>query len=510
MAQVGTLSVWLTANAKQFNAGLGKAQRSVKAFASSVMGVGGMISGLLGVGGAGMLAKSSIAALGVQEEALAKLGAVIRATGGAAGYSVKEMHAFAGELQNVTTYGDETIEASMALLATFKKVKGDEFKAATRAALDMATVMGGDPKQSILQLGKALEDPIRGMTALRRSGVSFSKEQVESIKKMVAAGNLQLAQQTLLAEVNSQFGGAAAAAADTTSGKIAQMANKWSDVKEMIGYTLVESLRLPDAMDWLLVKLGALQEWFAAGHGVKWLLEIEYGFRKAQVVLAMLGENIAAPFIWLQENGTKVWENMLSVAIAFGQDLLHNMMLPLKLYFDFWRNGWTAAWEFVKSGGAGGIGGFVDGLMQETLASFAKNIGEVGSATEAELARIGTTKLEFNSFGDMADAMAGLDAEMQKRLAAIVPPFAKQLEQAVSEISPDVTSPKAREEGPARFAAAVEAGSLEAYKAALPQRDDEQTRLAKESLEVEKKQLEAMGKFVQLGGGGLSLAAIGV
>jgi hypothetical protein len=62
-------------------------------------------------------------------------------------------------------------------------------------------------------LGKALENPIKGVTALAKAGTTFTEQQREQIKVLVESGNLLAAQELILTEVESQYGGAAEAAA---------------------------------------------------------------------------------------------------------------------------------------------------------------------------------------------------------------------------------------------------------------------------------------------------------
>jgi hypothetical protein len=509
MAQIGTLSVWLTANAGPFTRALGQAQRGVAGFARQVTGLGGMVAGALGGFSALAFAKGATAEYAKQEKELAKLAGVLAATGGASGYTVAQLNDLASELQRTTVYADDTALAGMAMLATFKNVKGDQFRQAAVAAADLASVMGTSLDGSMRMVGRALEDPIRGMTMLRRMGVTFTEEQKTEIKALVAAGQLQVAQQRILTEIQAKYGGVAAATADTVSGKLAQTANKWSDVKEMIGFTLVEGLRLPQLMDTILAKLAPIEQWFAAGNGVAWFLEIEYGFKKMQALLGMLGANLAAPFLWVQENWGKLWANALAVVLAFDKDLLAALLSPLTAYFQVWRAGWANAWEFVKSGGKGGLGAFFDQMVLDTTRAFADQIGGIGKNTEEALAAMGATPLAFYSFADMGEALTGLDVELEEKLKNIAKPFAKQLTQelAAQPLAPEA-EPEAVSAGASRFAAAVEKGSLDAYKAMLPKRENEQVRIAKEQLAVQRRQLAVM----EQGGGmtGLELATIGV
>ena len=50
----------------------------------------------------------------------------------------------------------------------FKSISGETFKEALRLTQDLAEVGFGDVKQGAIQLGKALEEPIVGLGALRK------------------------------------------------------------------------------------------------------------------------------------------------------------------------------------------------------------------------------------------------------------------------------------------------------------------------------------------------------
>jgi hypothetical protein len=189
---------------------------------------------------------------GIQEKAEAKLGAVLKATGEAAGYNLEQLKAMAGEMQDLTGVGDEVILNGMAMLATFKNVAGDGFKRATMAALDMSQVLDQDLKTSVIQIGKALNDPILGMTALSKAGVQFTETQKEMAKSMVESGDLMGAQEIILQELSSQFGGAAAANLETFGGRLDAAKGRLSDLKEEIGFAVtkneffIEVLKLAD------------------------------------------------------------------------------------------------------------------------------------------------------------------------------------------------------------------------------------------------------------------------
>ena len=96
-------------------------------------------------------------------------------------------------------------------------------------ALDLSAQPGRDLKSSAVILGRALNDPIRGLTALRRVGVSFIEVQQEQIRTMVEAGNIGGAQALMPELLEAQYGQAAETLAQTGSGKIGQMWNAIGD-----------------------------------------------------------------------------------------------------------------------------------------------------------------------------------------------------------------------------------------------------------------------------------------
>jgi hypothetical protein len=148
---------------------------------------------------------------------------VIQTTGGAAHITAKQVGELADAISAKTGVDDEAVQSASNLLLTFTKVRNevgkgnDVFDQATQAAVDMAAVLGGDATSQAKLLGKALNDPIKGLSALSRAGVSFTAEQKEQIKTFVEAGDVLSAQKIILQEMGTEFGGAAAAAADPLS-----------------------------------------------------------------------------------------------------------------------------------------------------------------------------------------------------------------------------------------------------------------------------------------------------
>ncbi len=213
-------------------------RRTFKAIERDIKGLGRHISRVNAAFaslGAAVSLGAVIRATREQEKALAQLEARLKSTGGVAGLSKQQLVDFAAALQQTTTYGDEAVLSMQSLLLTFTNVRGRVFEEATRATLDLATAMGTDLKSAALQVGKALNDPVKGISALTRVGVSFSRTQKQTIRALVETGDVAGAQRVILEELKREFGGAAQAAADTFGGALQQLQNALGDLLEAPG-----------------------------------------------------------------------------------------------------------------------------------------------------------------------------------------------------------------------------------------------------------------------------------
>lgn len=135
----------------------------------------------------------------------------------------------------------EVIKATQAKLLTFKELAetadeaGGSFDRATLAAIDLAAAGFGTAETNAIQLGKALNDPIKGITALTRSGVTFTEAEQEKIKAMVESGRVLEAQNMILSAIETQVGGTAAATANASD----KMKIAFDNVKETVGAALL-------------------------------------------------------------------------------------------------------------------------------------------------------------------------------------------------------------------------------------------------------------------------------
>jgi hypothetical protein len=176
---------------------------------------------------------------GKQEDAEMKMVSSFDSMGAAAWTTTDALKAQASAFQELTTFGDESILEMQGVLLTFGNVTDDVFTDATRLGLDMSAKLGTDLQGSAIQLGKALNDPVKGISALSRAGVSFTQDQKDMVKEMQEGGDMAGAQALILSELEKQFGGTAAAMAQTGTGQAKQAMNSLGDAGESIGQFLI-------------------------------------------------------------------------------------------------------------------------------------------------------------------------------------------------------------------------------------------------------------------------------
>lgn len=216
----------------------GAAEKSESRFA----GMGSKVA--LGIAGGGIalaaFGKSAFDAFEESRKIAAQTEAAIRSTGGAAGVTAEHIGDLAGAISNKTGIDDEAIQSGQNLLLTFTNLQNragegnDIFDQATKTMVDMSAALGTDASGSAIQLGKALNDPIAGISALGRVGVTFTDQQKAQIKAMVEVGDVAGAQKVILAELSKEFGGSAEAQATAS----ARMTVAFGNIQEAIGERL--------------------------------------------------------------------------------------------------------------------------------------------------------------------------------------------------------------------------------------------------------------------------------
>ncbi|TXI14803.1 MAG: hypothetical protein E6Q66_04605 [Pedobacter sp.] len=169
------------------------------------------------------------------EQTQAQLAAAIKSTGSAASRTRDQLNELSAALMAQTGINSDNIAKAEALLLTFTNIRSEIYDQTLPIMLDMNKALGQSLESSAIQLGKALNDPIRGFSALAEVGVSFSTTQREIITNFQNSGDLASAQKVILEELAKEFGGVAKAMAQTDSGKLEVFGTRMVKIQENIG-----------------------------------------------------------------------------------------------------------------------------------------------------------------------------------------------------------------------------------------------------------------------------------
>ena len=248
--KIATIYSLITADDAPLKRGLASAHSASVKGATRIQTALGKINfkaigvGALAIGASVAMVASKFIKLAIEQERMEiRLGAVLKSTGQAAGYNLDQLKEMASAMQGLTTVGDETILGGMSLLATFKLIRGEAFERSTMSALDLSEVLQTDLKSAMIQIGKAMNDPIANLSAMSRAGIQFTKDQKLTIKTLWEAGRQAEAQSLILDELESQFGGTAKAARNTFGGALKVLQNSLGDTAEQMGSALFPELK---------------------------------------------------------------------------------------------------------------------------------------------------------------------------------------------------------------------------------------------------------------------------
>jgi hypothetical protein len=158
---------------------------------------------------------------------------VLVSTKNAIGTNIKELDAWAESLSDATGITDEAIITAQGLGLTFTKIGKEVFPEVIERAADMSKMFGQSMQQSMIQLGTAINDPIKGVGRLMRIGISFTEEQKNMIKQLVAVNDIMGAQRIILDELNVEFGGVARAMGEAL-GPLARIEQKFTDFQQSL------------------------------------------------------------------------------------------------------------------------------------------------------------------------------------------------------------------------------------------------------------------------------------
>jgi len=224
---------------------LGRVSGALGKFAGIVLGVGsvaslaGLVQGLMSA------AESAEGA----DKAQRILQATLDATGQAAGLTAADIADLAKELAGSTDLTKGQVRAGATMLATFKSIGGSMYAETLKLADGLERTGFGSYAENVKQLGKALEDPTRGLTMLARAGVTFTDQEETVIKGLMATGQAAKAQGIILQAVAGQVGGVAEAASGGIEGAKDRLEKATKSFKTAVGAGMLPALtKITDGM----------------------------------------------------------------------------------------------------------------------------------------------------------------------------------------------------------------------------------------------------------------------
>ena len=245
-----TLKLSLLADVAGLSKGLNQGTNEVQGFGSKMANFGKKAAAAFAVAGiaatafAVKFAKDAIVAGEAAATANARIEQINKSMG-LFGESTNEVNKalidYAEKTARATGVDTNSIKATQAKLLTFKELAataneiGGNFERSTKAAIDLGAAGFGTAELNAVALGKALNDPIKGISALTRNGITFTESEKDRIKVLVESNKVGEAQNMILKAIETQVGGTAEATANATD----KMRVGFTQVTEKVGIALL-------------------------------------------------------------------------------------------------------------------------------------------------------------------------------------------------------------------------------------------------------------------------------
>ncbi len=383
---------------KKLEVDVGKSTRVLESKVDGVAkkirsGLGTQLSAVLGGGAILAGLKSSLSAFDQQEKAIAQVEAGLKSTGNQIGKTIDQLKDLASQGQRTSLFGDEDIlKNATAQLLTFTNIAESSFERTQQAALDLATRLDGDLKSASIQLGKALNDPAKNLSALSRSGIQFSESQIQVIKELQKTNQLAKAQSIILTELEKQYGGSAAAAL-AGLGPLQQLQNAFGDLQEVIGSVFAPIVnRIAIAIKTLVQEFPRLSAVVGGGSTAIGGLVLALGTLKRALIATGIGAfavavgTVIGEVIRLKEQTGSVSSAIQAMLINW-EIALTKMLLPIE---NFIKNGLVSLSEGIVNAIPESIRNFLGIEAYEfDVKANTQEVETKISRLEAELGRLG-------------------------------------------------------------------------------------------------------------------------
>lgn len=352
--------------------------------------------------------KSVTTALKESQLANTQTTAALKSTGDASRETAAGISALARSQAQLTGTNSATIQGAENLLLTFTNLhqgvgrNNEVFSRATKAALDLATAMHTGPEQAAKMLGKALQEPEKGMTALTRAGLVLTSQQKEWIKGWVESGETLKAQDYLLGLVEQKVGGSADAYGKTLSGEIGRAKVAGDEFGESLATIVLPGLTS------VATGLSSLFGWFA---------QLSPEVKKTIITLVLLAVGfavVAKGIVGVRE----AWLALEAASVANPWMLAAMVLITIAvLVVEHWtrvRQALVIIWTWMENAGknvAKAVSGFFTGMANDISGAFNWVVSHIESAwhrLESLPVLGGIIKLGIGAVGGLAHGNLGI------------------------------------------------------------------------------------------------------
>ena len=346
------LKAIITGDSSGYETAVNKAKKASESLSTSISKVSKVLTSAFSVVGIsasfGAITRFGKEAVKFAEDAnksLKILDNTVKVTGADTWTTTKELVGMSEEIAHTTNYTVGEIQDMQSVLLGFKNITGETFKDASDAITDMATVMGMDLKSAVQTVGKALDDPIKGLDSLRRQGFAFTEEQKEQLKQLVENGEQLKAQKIILDELNTTYGGSAKSAQSSFD----KQKDAVISFKETLGNQLIPVLNVfaeksATSFSILTEKIKTIDFSEIAG-------TVEYSVKVITEYFKVFYNNAKELVKGITDRFEGVEITMDSVKDTI-YNVLNNIYKQMQISFGFIKsliNGdWKLAWEYAK------------------------------------------------------------------------------------------------------------------------------------------------------------------
>lgn len=182
----------------------------------------------------GQFASESFQGATDAESAMARVGSVIKSTGGAAGLTAQDVQDLGSQFATLAGGTDDTVIAIEEMGLRMGNISKEQMPNFIQTTLDLAAATGVDAVAGARLMAQAYDDPASAMSKLSKQGILFDTELENQVKGLVESGDKAGAYALVMERVGEATSGAAAAGLETVAGKMELFKNTIKEAGEAV------------------------------------------------------------------------------------------------------------------------------------------------------------------------------------------------------------------------------------------------------------------------------------